>query len=149
MPGFLSAVRSAICHARHCFQHLPDPVPGGKGLGHGNDQIGQLDQLHQDLGHIVDQGDDCPLCQDTSLHLQSSPPQQGDQSAIDQHIGDRIHQGGNPSHKTLQPVQLLIFPAKSFYLFLFSSKSPDHPGSGQRFPGQQEDMIQSTLYFPV
>ena len=109
------------------------PADGGQRLGYQNDQICQLDQLHQNLGHIVGQRHHFALGNDALLHLAGREPQHCHNAQIDHHIGNRVHQCGNPSgpHLTLIQIlcQILILP-----LFLFlPAECPDNPDNPPGF----------------
>ena len=56
-------VLSGLRDGGGCVEDGVDPGQAGQGPGQEDDQVGQLHQLHQDLRHVVDQGDDLPLGQ--------------------------------------------------------------------------------------
>ena len=60
----------AVFLTRFQIQYRRHPVPAGDGLGDGDDQVCHLDQLHQNLGHIIVEGNDQALGQHAAFHLQ-------------------------------------------------------------------------------
>ncbi len=77
----------------HGGLHIEDGVYPGKacqGTGEKNDQIGQLHQLCQDLGHVVDEGDDLSLGQVSCIHLAPAEPEDRDDPKIDDDVSEGI-----------------------------------------------------------
>ena len=145
LPVFCRRVGQAGAHLEDAF----DPVSAGDGLCNRNDQVGQLDQLHQDLRHVVDQSDHLTLGDDPVFHLPGPGPDQRDHRAVDDDVGDRVHQGGQPSHRLLHLRQSAVGCFKAIPFALFLIKSTQHPHAGQVFPGDPEHGVQPALYLPV
>ena len=61
-------------------------------FGDVDDQVGQLDQLHQNLGHIIDQGDYLSLCQQPFIYLSAPIPDNRNNPGVDNNICHRIQQ---------------------------------------------------------
>ena len=74
-----------------------DAVATGDRFRHIDDQVRQLDQLYQNLRHIVDKRHDRTLCDKAAVYPDGPRIEQYEQSAVDHHVGQRIHQCGNPS----------------------------------------------------
>ena len=80
----------AICNRRFYLQHRLDSVSTCHRFCNINDQVCQLDQLCQNLRHIVIQCNHCTLCNDTHIYTDRANPDQCDNCHIDNDIGKRI-----------------------------------------------------------
>ena len=99
-------------HTRILVKHAFDAAGAGSRLRDRNDQVRELDELDQDLGHVIDERHDLALRQRAALDLPRARPDQGDDRAVDEDIGQGVHQGGNAAHKELQARQALILLRK-------------------------------------
>ena len=126
-----------------------DPVGTGQRLSDGYDQIGQLDQLHQNLRHIVDQRHHLSLGNAAFIHPDGSRIEQKDGCCIDNNVCDRIGQCRYPSHIKLQIGKLIIFLLESRYLLFLFVKCADHTGARKILSGCAEHRVQSRLYSAV
>ena len=140
---------SRIRNAALFFQNRAYPVGACQRLGDGNDQIGHLDQLHQNLRHIIDQSHGLALGDDPCIYLFSRYPNHCHDSKIDDHVGDRVHQSRYFPHKNLEPDQLVIGFPESVDLILLPVEGPDNPRSCQVLSGGQGHLIQLPLYLLV
>ena len=61
-----------VCHAGLRIQHLRDTARAGGGFCDVQDQIGELDELDQDLRHVVIQRDQLALRDDTRVHADTA-----------------------------------------------------------------------------
>ncbi len=128
-------------------ENRADAVGAGQGFGNRDDQIGQFHQFHEDLGHIVDQGDHFALRNHPVFNLPRPGPDQNDGRGVDNDIGQRVHQGGNLSHKNLGAHQQTVLPFKFPRLGLLPVKGPHHPGPQQILTGRQKHPVQLLLHF--
>ena len=128
------------------LQHGADSVGTGQGLGYGHNQIRHLNQLHQNLRHVVDQSHGLSLGDNSRIHLFSGNPHHSDYGQIDDHIGNGIHQGGNLSYKNLKPNQLAVGLVKPDNLIFLPVKGPDYTCSCQAFSGGKGHLIQLSLH---
>ena len=99
-------------HTRILVKHAFDAAGAGSRLRDRNDQVRELDELDQDLGHVIDERHDLSLRQRAALDLPRARPDQGDDRAVDEDVGQGVHQGGNAAHKELQTRQALILLRK-------------------------------------
>ena len=82
----------------HCLlaasnlEHIRHTVGTGKCLGNGDNQVCQLNQLHQNLGHVVHQCHYLTLGNEAIVHPHGSGINQGDGCHIHNEISDRIGQ---------------------------------------------------------
>ena len=112
------------------LKHIPQPVAGSHRLGDGDDQICHLDQLHQDLGHIIVQGNDHTLGQNTALYLQCAHLNQCNNGNVDDRIGQRIHDGRDPTGGKLAGGQIPGLALKILDLLVFLAESPQDANAG-------------------
>ena len=139
----------AVFLTRLQIQHRRHPVPAGDSLGDGDDQVCHLDQLHQNLGHIIVEGNDQSLCQHAAFHLQRTHMHQQHHRQIDDHVGHRVHQGGNPSCGQLLAGHVLRFFLKGRNLRVLLAESPQHPNARQILPGRGGHAVKGRLHPPV
>ena len=88
---------SGLCRGGETGLHLKHPrhtLPRREGAGHGDDIVRHLDKFDQDLRHIVIERDDLPLCEIPVVDADSTTPDEGDDTDIDDDIGERVRQGG-------------------------------------------------------
>ena len=148
----ISGRQHRCCRILHGGLQLQDafhPGGAGHGLGHGNDQVGQLDQLHQDLVQIVDQSDHLAGLKRTFVDLHSAAFQQNDQRRIDQNKGQRIHQRGQTSDSKLHPGQFVVVAFVDGGLFFLHAEGAKHANASHVFPGVQQHLVQLALHFLV
>ena len=147
VPSFcLPAVFLSVLHAGLDLKDSLHPVSAGYCLGNGDDQIRHFDQLHQDLGHIVDQGRQFALGDSPRIHLNGSAVEQRDNSSVDNHIRHRIHQARYLSREKLHLIQGFRTFFVLFYLRFLLIEGPDYPGAGKIFPGAPQHLIQPVLH---
>ena len=91
----------SVLHIRPDLKHTFNPVPAGDGLGHRDDQVGQFHQFDQDLSHIVEERHDLALGQVSDIDPQGAGIDERDRPAVYHHIGQRIHQAGDPADELL------------------------------------------------
>ena len=117
-------------------------APGaGAGLGQRDDQVCQLDQFHQDLGHVVVQGDQLSLGQCAAVHLPGAGADEENDAGVQYKEGQGIQRGCQPPGEQLDPGQRLIQLREAFGLVLFLHKGADHPHAGQVFAGGAGDAV--------
>ena len=139
----------AVFLAGFQLQHGRHPVSAGDGLGDGDDQVCHLDQLHQNLGHIIVKCDNQALGQHAAFHLQRAHMHQQHHRQIDDHVGHGIHQGGNPSRGQLLAGHVLRFFLKGSNLRVLLAESPQYPNTRQILPGRGGHAVKGRLHPPV
>ena len=80
------------------------------------------------------------------MHLQGTNTHQQHHRQIDDHIGHRVHQGGNPSGGELPLGQLLGLALESSDFRVLHTEGPQHPNTSQVLPGGGGDAVQGGLY---
>ena len=128
------------------LQHLLHPAAAGCRFGHVNDEVCHLNELHQNLGHIVIQGNHHTLGQKPLLHLQRSLVHQKNNTHIDYHKGNGVKKRRNPSGKNLDPVQLFCFLLEFPDLALLLIEGPEDPHAGEVLPGGRGHILQPGLH---
>ena len=164
LVGFILACLVCICvltcqvcswqfllpgHTGLNLKHTLDTVGTGPSLRDCYNQIGQLHQLHQNLGHIVDQRYYLSLGDRPLIHPDRTGIKEYDRSHIDNDIGDRIGQRGYFAHKQLHMRQGIVFLLKALYLFLLFIEGPDHSGSRKILSGGAQHTVQPRLYLLI
>ena len=89
-----------------------DPGCAGQGFADLDDQVGQFDQLHQDLVHIVHQGDQVARGHAARIDLDGAGVQQGHNGQVDDDIGQGVGQGRQVPYPQLQVGQLAVVCSK-------------------------------------
>ena len=77
---------------------------GSHSAGEQNDQIGQLNQFHQNLRHIVYLCNYFSLGKSSGVNLPAADPEDGDNSEVNHHIGERIQKSGYFSDEDLSVI---------------------------------------------
>ena len=118
----------------------------GQSLAHLNDEVGQLDQLDQDLVHVVDQRDDVAGGHAPDVDLDAAYIQQRHDGKVDDNVGQRVHQGGDVAHMELHFGQQLIGVLEAVHLALFLVEGADDAHAGQVFAGEAQNPVQAGLH---
>ena len=134
-----------ILHAGLLFQHRAHTTGAGQGLGQGDNQGGQLDELHNDLQHVVVQRHHITLGNVADVHLDGRPVNEEHRRNVDKHIGQGVQQGGNPAHELVELGQCLVAGIELLHGLLLPAEGPDDPHAGEVFPGQAGHCVQSRL----
>ena len=116
------------------IQHSLDALAAGHGFGDIDDQVGQLDQLHQNLAHVIVQRHHRALGDHPSIHPQGPGMDQEQDGEIDDHVGDGVHESGNAAHVLLHVRESLVLFFKGSDFRFFLAEGPKHPHAGQVFP---------------
>ena len=133
-------------HAGLHVQHSLHTACAGKALAHLHDEVGQLDQLHQDLVHVVHQSNDVAGGHAAHIDLNAAHVQQRHDGNVDEHIGQRVHQGGNVAHMQLHPGQQVVGVLKALHLAGFLIKGAHDTHTGQVLAGQAQHAVQTVLH---
>ncbi len=131
------------------FKHAPNPVSAGNRFRNRHNQICKLNQLHQNLPHIIHQSHHFSLRNHPSVHLNCPLINQPDSHSIHQKKRHRIHKPRNLPHKHLHIRKHLIPFPKRFPFLPFQMKRPNHPHTRQIFPRIKRHRIQSFLNLSI
>ena len=146
-PGL--GILLGIGHGGGLLQNTGHTARAGHGFGQGDDQRGQLNELHGDLEHIVVQRHHIALGDGTDVHPEGRPVDEDHGSKVDEHIGQRVQQGGNFAHKLIELGQGLAALVKLPDGMVLPAEGADHPHAGEVLPGQAGHPVQSGLSLPV
>ena len=130
-------------------QHGGDAVAAGPGLGQQDDQVGHLDQLYEDLAHVVVQRDDLALRQVAHAHAQRAGVDQQDDGGVDNHIRQRIHRGGDAAHGKLHSGEHRGALAELFGFGVFLAEGAQHAHAVQVFARGGGDAVQLALHAAI
>ena len=144
--GHLAQNFSRESHAGFRVQHSLHAACAGDAFAHLHDEVGQLDQLHQDLVHVVHQSDDVAGSHAAHVDLDAAHIQQCHDGDVDEHIGHRVHQGGDMAHVQLHVGEQGVGVLKARYLVLFLVKGTHDAHAGQVFAGQAQHTVQTVLH---
>ena len=131
------------------LQHPCHPVRAGQRLGNGDNQIGQLYQFHQNLGHVIDNGHHLALGQVTHVDLKGPGVNQRNDGSVDNHISEGIHNRADPRHRRLQMGKRIILLPEPVFLHLLLVERTDHTHTGEVFSGNAKHPVQGALYLLV
>ena len=126
-----------------------DTVQAGIGLGNLYAKVRQLDELHQDLVHVVHQCHHLALGQDTGIHQLTAGQHQCHHTQVDDDICHGIQQCGNAAHTHLHFGQQVIFRLELFLFRRLTVEGTHHPDTQQVFPGRLHYPVQLLLHIPV
>ena len=127
------------------IQHSGETVAAGNGLGQRDDQVCHFDQFHQDLRHIVIQGDHQALGEDAMLHLHRAHIHQNHHCQVDDHISHRVHQSGDAACGKLAGGEFLRLLFKALHLRVLLAEGTEHPDACQILPGGRGHAVQRSL----
>ena len=127
------------------IQNVRNALPAGETLVHGHDQVGELDQLDEDLSHIIVKRDDLTGLQHADAHLERAGINQPRDREIHQKVGDRIHQARNPARAALARGQRAILLLEFLILRLFLAERADDARAGQVFARRAQHALQRLL----
>ena len=130
-------------------EHIRHAVGAGQRFGHGDDEVCQLDQLHQHLRHIVIQRDDRALRQKACVHAQRAGVDQGDDGGVDDNVGQGIHQRGDAPGEELDLRQRAVLAVEGVDLRLLNAEGADDARAAQVFAGRAEHVVHVLLHLPV
>ena len=134
-----------IGHAGLHRQDGAGPLGAGQGFIQGDDEGGQLDELHDDLEHVVIEGNYLTLLENAKVHLAGGYPDQRHGAQVDEDVGEGVHESRDPAHKE---VELREGPVAGLEVrdgLLLPAEGPDHPDAGEVFPGLRRDAVQPRL----
>ena len=126
-------------------QHGVYAPPAGNGLGYRDNQVGELDQLHQYLPHVVDQRHDLSLREHAAVDLQRAGSDQQHQREVDGDVGQRIHQRADSAGEHLQPRQYGVARIEGGDLVILAPERAQHARAFQIFAGRQRHLVQPGL----
>ena len=132
-------------HARLGVQHGLHTACTGQRLAHLHDEVGQLDQLDQDLVHIVDQRDDVAGGHAPDVDLDAAHIQQRHDGKVDDDIGQRVHQGGDVADVELHLRQQLVGVLEAVHLGLLLVEGADDADAGEVLAGQAQHAVEPRL----
>ena len=136
-------------HSGFCVEDLADPVQAGERLADQDDRVCHLDELDQDLAHVVDQRDDISAEERPAVDLACADVENGNDAEVDDDIGERIHEGGDLSDTGLHGVEGAVGFLKAGDLILLFSEGTDHADTGQILPGDAHDPVETFLDISV
>ena len=138
-------LQPGIFHAWLHFQNALNPFAAGQRLVNRDNHRGQLHQLNDQLRHIIVQGHYVPLMDRPQIHPERALMNQKNCSGVNDHIGRRIHQCRQFSHKLIHLGQGFIPGIKLLHLFFFLAESPNDTDTGKIFPCGAQQSIQGGL----
>ena len=127
------------------LQNRGNPLAAGHGLCQVDDQVRRLDQLHQDLRHIVIQGDYQALGQDTGIHLPGPQLHQQNHRQIHYHQCHRVQQCRDPRRTSLPCGKCAGFLAEALNLVLLLAERPQNTNAAEVLPGGRGHTIHVPL----
>ena len=145
VDGHLAAQLDGEVHARLGVQNRLHTAGAGQRFAHLHDQVGQLDQLDQDLVHIVHQRDHVAGGHTAHVDLNAAHIQQCHDGNVDDHIGQRAHQGRKVAHMELHSGQQVVGVLEAVDLVLLLVKGTHHAHTGQVLAGQAQHTVQPHL----
>ena len=134
-----------VLHARAHPQHAADALRAGHRLVERDDQRRELDQLDDDLQHVVVQRDDLPLLHAAEVDLHGRLVDQEHGREVDEHIGQRIQQRGDPADKLVQLRQRAVARLKLLDRLRLAAERADHAHAGQVLARQAGHAVQPGL----
>ena len=143
-----SRLREDLHTGRH-IQHSRHAVSARNALGNEENGVRQLDKLHQNLRHVIDQRDHLSLRERPRVHGRTALPDDKHDCQIDQHIGQRIHECGQPACLVLQGGLLAVHLPEFFNLLLLLAESTDNPHAAEVFAGCGGHAVQLALHAAV
>ena len=129
------------------LEHARHPVRAGQSLSHRDDQVSQLHQFHQNLGHVVDDSHHLALGQVPHIDLDGTDIDQGNDCPIDNHIGYRIHDSADLPYENLAVRQRFCESFKAPLLHFLLVESPNDADACQVLPGDSQHLVQVCLDF--
>ena len=136
-------------HTRRHSQHRADAVAAGHGLGDGEDGGGQLDQLHQDLTHVVHQRHHLALGDDTVVHRERAASDEEDHCQIDDDVGHGVHDGGEQTRLILQARLGAVGLREDLDLLVLLTEGADGTDTRQILSCNGGHAVQSVLYLLI
>ena len=136
-----------VIHGRTDFQNAGHTLGAGGGFVQGDDQGSQFDELHDHLSHVVVESNDFTLLHVSEVYLHTGFLDQEDGGDVDEHIGCRIEESGDPSDKLIQFGEVPVAGVKLFYGLLFPAEGADDADASEVFTGQTGNGVQTALHF--
>ena len=127
-------------------QHGLHTARAGQCLAYLHDEVGQLDELHKNLVHVVHQCDDVAGGHAAHIDLHTAHIQQRHDGQVDDDIGQRVHQGGDVAHMELHFGQQGVGVLKAVHLGLLLIKGADDARARQVLTGQAQHPVQPGLH---
>ena len=112
------------------LQHSTDTVGTGQCFGNRNDQVCHLDQLYQNLGHVIYKRYRLPLGDDAGIYLFSGDPHHCDDRKVHYHVSHWVHQGRDLANKNLELHQKAVGFIEIPDLILLTVEGTDNTRTG-------------------
>ena len=101
------------------------------------------------MGHIVGQRDDGSLRDDAEVHADGARVNQHEQREIDENVGERVHQSGNPADEQLLTGELLMALPEAFALGFFLAERTQNADAGEVLARLREHGVEAVLHTAV
>ena len=94
-------LRRAVGLGGDGLEDLVDAAGARGGLGEHGDEVRELEELYEGLADVAHEGHELALGEAADVNLQAAHPQQGDEAAVDDGVGERVHDAGDVSRGDL------------------------------------------------
>ena len=132
-------------HAEH---RLDAPFAADR-LGGGEDEVGKLDELHQNDGEITVERNHVPLQDVIRLHADAAHPHEGDGGDADERVRQRIGERGDAPRELLLAAQGGVAPDKFTLLVRLLAEGADDAHAREIFVRGEVDAVHPALHLPV
>ena len=78
-----------------------DTAAAGRRFGDGDDEIGKLDEFHEDLRHQVVKGQNFSLRQMPEIDADAAHVNERDDGGVEDDVGERVHQRADAADELL------------------------------------------------
>ena len=124
-------------------------VAAGRSLRQRDDQVRHLNQLDENLAHVIIQRDDLPLRQRAHLHAHRAGVNQHDHRRVDDHVGRRVHHRGDAADGKLHAGEKLKLALKLRALRVLLAEGANHANARQIFAGRRGYAVQLPLHAAI
>ena len=134
-----------VGHRRLQLEDAVDAVHAGHGAGDLDDEVRELDELDEDLRHVVHERDEAALGDRALIDEAAAAIDEVDDGEVDDHVGHRIQQRGDTTDTYLHLGETLVLAAELVDLRGLAVEGTDHADAEEILAGRLHDAVELAL----
>ena len=138
-----------VGNARHAIEHLVDTRRAGARLGKDHDQVGDIHDGGERLGHVVHKRHDLALRKLAHVDLNAAHPQDGAHTQVHHQKRDGVENRRELTHGDGDMRLVIGRLGKTLTLVIFAHKRTDHAGARKALAADKRDAVELCLQLLV
>ena len=142
-------VERAVPHGALRVEDLVDAGGAGGRLGFLDDEVGELDALHQDLGTVVDESNELALREAADVDLEAADVERDCEPEVADGVGERAQRPGDIAHVHLLAAEVAGRLVHAGDLVCLAAEGAYHADALEVLRCTQQDVVQAALHGAV